>query len=205
MILKVGRDSPFVADNPLRAVRTLADRTSAMPIKRPFNLNRWIADHRDLLKPPVGNKNLYADAGDYIVMIVGGPNARKDYHFNETEELFFQVEGDIEVGIQEDGHAVTIPIKEGEMFLLPAGVPHQPRRGANTVGLVIEVKRDDRELEDGLQWYCEQCNNLLHDYRFVLRNIETDFIPRFREFYGSEDLRTCKRCGHVMETDPRFV
>jgi 3-hydroxyanthranilate 3,4-dioxygenase len=176
-----------------------------MAIKRPFNLKGWIAENRDLLKPPVGNKNLYAEAGDYIVMVVGGPNARKDYHWNETEELFYQIEGDIEVGIQEDGKAVTIPIREGEMFLLPGRVPHQPRRGPGTVGLVIEVKRDDREMEDGLQWYCEKCNNLLHAYRFVLRNIETDFIPRFREFYGSEDLRTCKQCGHVMETDPRFV
>jgi 3-hydroxyanthranilic acid dioxygenase len=61
-------------------------------IRRPFNLKQWITDNRDLLKPPVGNKNLYADAGDYIVMIVGGPNARKDYHFNETEELFYQWE-----------------------------------------------------------------------------------------------------------------
>ncbi|MBL7953863.1 MAG: 3-hydroxyanthranilate 3,4-dioxygenase [Flavobacteriales bacterium] len=176
-----------------------------MAIRRPFNLKQWITDNRDLLKPPVGNKNLYHEAGDYIVMIVGGPNARKDYHFNETEELFYQLEGDIEVGIQEDGKAVTIPIKEGEMFLLPANVPHQPRRGANTVGLVIEVKRDDREMLDGLQWYCERCNTMLHEYRFVLHNIEKDFIPRFREFYGDETKRTCTNCGHVMEVDPRFV
>ncbi|MDZ4824675.1 MAG: 3-hydroxyanthranilate 3,4-dioxygenase [Flavobacteriales bacterium] len=174
-------------------------------IRRPFNLKQWIADNRDLLKPPVGNKNLYHDAGDYIVMIVGGPNARKDYHFNETEELFYQLEGDIEIGIQEDGKAVGIPIKEGEMFLLPARVPHMPRRGANTVGLVIESKREDRNMEDGLQWYCENCNALLHEYRFVLHNIEKDFLPRFREFYASEEKRTCKKCGTVMEVDPRFA
>jgi 3-hydroxyanthranilate 3,4-dioxygenase len=174
-------------------------------IRRPFNLKAWIDENRDLLKPPVGNKNLYTEAGDYIVMIVGGPNARKDYHYNETEELFYQVEGDIEVGIQEDGKAVTIPIREGEMFLLPAGVPHQPRRGANTVGLVIEVKRADREMKDGLLWFCEKCNHKLHETYFVLENIEKDFIPRFREFYGSEEMRTCTSCGHVMETDPRFV
>jgi 3-hydroxyanthranilate 3,4-dioxygenase len=174
-------------------------------IRRPFNLKAWIDENRDLLKPPVGNKNLYTEAGDYIVMIVGGPNARKDYHYNETEELFYQVEGDIEVGIQEDGKAVTIPIREGEMFLLPAGVPHQPRRGANTVGLVIEVKRADREMKDGLLWFCEKCNHKLHETYFVLENIEKDFIPRFREFYGSEEMRTCTNCGHVMETDPRFV
>jgi len=106
---------------------------TVMPIRRPFNLKQWIAENRDALKPPVGNRNLYKEAGDYIVMVVGGPNARKDYHFNETEELFYQVEGDIEVGIQEDGKAVTIPIREGEMFLLPARVPHQPRGGPNTV------------------------------------------------------------------------
>lgn len=174
-----------------------------MSVRRPFNLREWINTNRELLKPPVGNKNLYVESGDYIVMIVGGPNARKDYHFNETEELFYQLEGDIEVGIQEDGKAVTIPIKEGEMFLLPGNVPHQPRRGPNTVGLVIEVKREN--LKDGLQWYCEKCNNKLHEYYFQLTNIEKDFIPRFREFYGNIDYRTCKECGHVMEADPRFV
>ncbi len=174
-------------------------------IKRPFNLNAWIKENRDLLKPPVGNKNLYKESGDYLVMIVGGPNARKDYHFNETEELFYQIEGDIEVGIQENGKAVTIEIKEGEMFLLPANTPHQPRRGANTVGLVIECKREDREMIDGLQWYCENCNNMLHEFKFVLHDVEKDFLPRFKDFYSSEDLRTCKKCGHVMEVDKRFV
>ena len=103
-----------------------------MAIRRPFNLTKWIEDNRDLLKPPVGNKNLYTEAGDYIVMIVGGPNARNDYHYNETEELFYQIEGDINVRIQEDGKAVDIPIKQGEMFLLPSNVPHQPQRGENT-------------------------------------------------------------------------
>lgn len=173
-------------------------------IKRPFNIQKWIEENRELLKPPVGNKNLYKDAGDYIVMMVGGPNARKDYHYNETEELFYQLQGDIVVGIQEDGKAVDIEIKEGEMFLLPAGVPHQPRRGENTVGLVIEVKRADRDMKDGLMWFCENCNHKLHDDYFVLENIEKDFLPRFRHFYGNESLRTCNSCGHVMETDPRF-
>lgn len=176
-----------------------------MPIRKPFNVHKWIDDNRDQLKPPVGNKNLYSEAGDYIVMAVGGPNARKDYHWNETEELFYQLEGDIEVGIQEDGKAVTIEIKQGEMFLLPGKTPHQPRRPAGSVGLVIECKREDREMKDGLLWFCENCNNKLHETYFVLHNIETDFIPRFKEFYGSKELRTCNECGHEMETDPRFT
>jgi 3-hydroxyanthranilate 3,4-dioxygenase len=174
-------------------------------IKRPFNLQQWINENRDLLKPPVGNKNLYLDAGDFIVQIVGGPNARKDYHYNETEELFFQLEGDIEVGIQEEGKAVTVAIRQGEIFLLPAKIPHQPRRSANTVGLVIEAKRADRLLKDGLMWFCENCNHKLHESYFILHDIEKDFISRFKEFYSSEDLRTCKNCGHVMDTDPRFI
>ena len=176
-----------------------------MTIRRPFNLKKWITDNRDLLKPPVGNKNLYADAGDYIVMIVGGPNSRKDFHFNETEELFYQIEGDINVRIQEDGNPVDIAIKEGDMFLLPANVPHRPERSLGSIGLVIECKRSEQTILDGLQWYCDTCNNKLHEYRFHLDNIEKDFLPRFREFYGSTELRTCEKCGTVMETDPRFV
>jgi len=175
-----------------------------MAIKRPFNLKQWIEDNRDLLKPPVGNKNLYADAGDYIVMIVGGPNARKDYHYNETEELFYQLEGDILVKIQEDGQSVEVPIKAGEMYLHPAKVPHSPIRPAGSVGLVIERKREP-EHQDGLIWYCDKCNNKLHDTYFHLTNIEKDFLPRFKEFYSSEELRTCNNCGHVMEVDERFV
>lgn len=171
----------------------------------PFNLQKWIDENRDLLKPPVSNKNLYVEAGDFIVMIVGGPNARKDYHFNESEELFYQIEGDITVRIQEDGKAKDVIIKEGDIFLLPGNTPHSPIRGENTIGLVIEKVRKGTDLVDGLMWFCDKCNNKLHEYRFPLVNIEHDFISRFREFYGSEQKRTCSDCGHVMEVDPRFV
>lgn len=171
----------------------------------PFNLKAWIDENRDLLKPPVGNKNLYKEAGDFIVMVVGGPNARKDYHFNESEELFYQLEGDITVRIQLDGEAKDIQIKQGEMFLLPAGIPHSPMRGENTVGLVIERVRKGTDLTDGLFWFCDTCNTELKHYKFKLENIEKDFLPRFREFYGSEAMRTCKKCGTMMAVDPRFV
>lgn len=171
----------------------------------PFNLQKWIEDNRELLKPPVGNKNLYVEAGDFIVMIVGGPNARKDYHFNESEELFYQLEGDITVRIQYEGKAKDIQIKEGDMFLLPANIPHSPIRGANTVGLVIEKVRKGTNLQDGLMWFCEKCNNKLHEDRFPLSNIEKDFLSRFKTFYTSEELRTCKSCGHIMEADERFI
>ena len=112
-----------------------------MAIAKPFNLNKWIDENRHLLKPPVGNKNLYVDSGDYIVMIVAGPNARKDYHYNETEELFYQLEGDITVYIQEDGKKIAMQLSAGDMYLHPAKVPHSPVRSANSIGLVIERKR----------------------------------------------------------------
>ena len=176
-----------------------------MSIQKPFNLNRWIEENRDLLKPPVGNKNLYKQAGDFIVMIVGGPNARKDYHYNESEEWFFQVEGSINVRIQEDGKALDIPIKEGEMFLLPAKTPHSPMRSEGSVGLVIEKVRKGTNDKDGLLWFCDNCNHKLHETYFSLTNIEKDFIPRFKEFYSSVDLRTCSKCTKEMEVDPRFI
>lgn len=174
-------------------------------MKAPFNLTRWIEENRDLLKPPVGNKNLYVEADDFIVMIVGGPNARKDFHYNETEELFYQIEGDILVKVQIDGEVQDIPIREGEMFLLPAKTPHSPIRGENTVGLVIERVRKYDDKQDGLMWFCEKCNHPLQSYKFKLENIEKDFIPRFKAFYSSEEMRTCDNCGHVMEADQRFV
>lgn len=176
-----------------------------MAVNRPFNLHKWIEENRDLLKPPVGNKNLYPEGTDYIVMIVGGPNARKDYHYNQTEELFYQLEGEINVRIQEDGKAVDIPIREGEMFLLPPEIPHSPMRSKGSVGLVVERVRKNTDMKDGLLWFCDNCNHKLHEVYFPLENIEKDFLPRFREFYASEELRTCDNCGTVMETDPRFV
>jgi len=176
-----------------------------MSIQKPFNLNKWIEENRALLKPPVGNKNLYKQAGDFIVMIVGGPNARKDYHYNESEEWFFQVEGSINVRIQEDGKALDIPIKEGEMFLLPAKTPHSPMRSEGSVGLVIEKVRKGTNDKDGLLWFCDNCNHKLHETYFSLTNIEKDFIPRFKEFYSSVDLRTCDKCAKEMEVDTRFI
>jgi len=168
-----------------------------MNINRPFNLKKWIEEHQHLLKPPVNNYQIWQDA-EFIVMIVGGPNARKDYHFNESEEFFYQLQGDVVVKIQENGKAVEIPIKEGDIFLLPPKTPHSPVRGANTVGLVIERKRRSTE-KDGLLWFCEQCNHLLYEEYFSLSNIMTQFQEVFGRFYSSTENRTCKKCGAVME------
>ncbi len=168
-------------------------------IQRPFNLNQWIDENRHLLKPPVGNKSVYPLGEDFIVMVVAGPNARKDYHYNETEELFYQLEGEICVTIQEDGKAVKVPLKAGDMFLLPAKTPHSPGRSEGSIGLVIERVRAGKGFTDGLMWFCEKCNHKLHEAFFELNDIENDFKTHFNAYYASEDLRTCKSCGHMME------
>lgn len=162
-----------------------------------FNFKQWIDEHRHLLKPPVGNQQVFEDA-EFIIMVVGGPNTRKDYHWEEGEEFFYQLEGDINLKLIVDGKPLDMPIKEGEIFLLPAKVPHSPQRPANTVGLVVERKRREGEL-DGFQWYCENCGELLYDEYFPLTNIVSQLPPIMERFYASEENRTCKKCGTVME------
>lgn len=169
-----------------------------MPVTRPLDVQKWIDENRHLLKPPVGNQTIYKNTGDFIVMVVGGPNSRKDFHYNESEELFYQLEGDINVRIQENGKIVDIPIKAGQMFLLPGKTPHSPQRGENTVGLVIEKVRKGGEI-DGFLWFCENCGEKLYEEYFELTDIVSQLPPLMERFYSDADKRTCKSCGHVME------
>jgi 3-hydroxyanthranilate 3,4-dioxygenase len=167
-----------------------------MAIMPPFNLQSWIAENRHLLKPPVGNKMLHS--GQFMVMVVGGPNQRTDYHVNPTEELFFQVEGDIVLRVVEDGKPREIPIRQGELFVLPPGIPHSPQRPANTVGLVIEHARPE-EGDDHLRWYCKKCGAVVHDSQFHLTDLGKQLKPLIEGFNQSEQLRTCGVCGTVYE------
>jgi len=168
-----------------------------MSILQTINFRRWIDEHRHLLKPPVGNKVVYRDT-EFIIMVVGGPNARKDYHVDPAEEFFYQLEGEMVLRVVEDGRQRDIPLHAGDIMLLPPKVPHSPQRMANSVGLVIERRRRPGEL-DGLQWYCERCDHLLYEEHFALTNIETQFPPVFARFFGDEKLRTCSQCGTVMQ------
>ena len=169
-----------------------------MAVTAPFNLKKWIDENRHLLKPPVGNQQVYKANDDFIVMVVGGPNSRKDYHWEEAEELFYQLEGDITVKIIDDGERKDIHIKEGEMWLLPKCVPHSPQRGPNTIGLVIERYRNPKE-KDACMWFCEKCNNKLYEEFFALEDIVNQLPELMNRFYASEELRTCKKCGAIMD------
>lgn len=165
-----------------------------MSLPAPINLQRWIDEHRHLLKPPVGNKCIVD--GDFIVMIVGGPNARSDYHYDEGPEFFYQLEGEMVLKVQDDGAARDIPIRAGELFYLPPRVPHSPQRMAGSIGLVIERRRLPGE-RDGLLWFCAACNHKLYEEYFELQDIEHDFPPVFARFHESLAARTCARCGTV--------
>jgi 3-hydroxyanthranilate 3,4-dioxygenase len=162
-----------------------------------LNLLKWVEENKDTLKPPVGNKEIYPD-GDFIVMAVAGPNSRKDYHYNEGPEFYYQIQGDIVLKIIENGEFKNVEIKEGEIYLLNAKVPHSPQRPANTVGLVIEERRKDNQT-DGFQWYCDNCKNKLYDEYFKLTNIVTQLPEVFKRFNENEELHKCKNCGTVLE------
>ncbi|PKL79301.1 MAG: 3-hydroxyanthranilate 3,4-dioxygenase [Candidatus Melainabacteria bacterium HGW-Melainabacteria-1] len=163
----------------------------------PIDFKAWIEEHRHLLKPPVGNQVIYQDT-EFMIMVVGGPNARTDYHVDESEEFFYQIEGDIVLKLIDEGKPVDVPIREGQIFLLPAKVPHSPRRPANTVGLVIERNRKPQEL-DGFQWYCEACGHKLYEEFLPISDIVAQLPPIFDRFYSNPDNLACKACGHTME------
>jgi 3-hydroxyanthranilate 3,4-dioxygenase len=171
--------------------------TVDMRITPPFDLHRWIDQNRELLKPPVGNKLLFKDSA-FIVMAVGGPNSRKDFHHDPSEEFFFQVEGDMVLKTVQDGGFADVPIRQGQVFLLPPEVPHSPQRPAGSVGIVVERRRDADEL-DGFSWYCEKCANRLYMERVAVRDIETQLPEIFARFYSSVAHRTCSACGTVMQ------
>ncbi len=163
----------------------------------PINFQQWIEEHRDKLKPPVGNQVVYKDT-EFIIMVVGGPNRRKDFHINEGEEFFYQLEGQMTLRIMENGAPRDIPISAGEIFLLPPLVPHSPQREAGSVGLVVERKRRPEEM-DAFAWYCESCHKEIYRDTLPLTDIVTQLPVVFGKYWSSEEHRRCKDCNTVMQ------
>ena len=164
------------------------------PLLKPFDFKGWIDDHRDLLKPPVGNKLVFEEAG-MVVMVVGGPNQRVDFHDDPVEEFFYQLEGDMVLKVAEGGKIYDVPIRAGEVFMLPPHVRHSPQRPVpGSVGLVVEAPRVGG-MQDGFEWYCFECGALVHRVEVPVGNIVTDLPPLFDAFYSDEAARTCRGCG----------
>jgi 3-hydroxyanthranilate 3,4-dioxygenase len=160
---------------------------------RPIHFKKWIDENRHLLKPPVGNQQIWLDR-EFMVTVVGGPNSRTDYHINQGEEFFYQVEGDINLRMLEDGRPVDFPICEGEIFLLPPNVPHSPQRPEGTVGLVIERRRLPHEI-DSFLWVCGNCHHELWRKSLHLQDIVKDLPVVFREYHSDPSHKICSRCG----------
>ncbi len=160
-----------------------------------INFGQWLGDNKHLLKPPVGNKNLYNDGG-FMVFVVGGPNERTDYHIDPLEELFYMIKGDMTLKIVEDGEFRDLKIREGECFLLPPCVPHSPQREADTVGVVVEYARP-ADKHDTVLWYCPGCRAVVYEESFHLTDTTTQLAPVFDRFYDSIEARTCGECGAV--------
>jgi 3-hydroxyanthranilate 3,4-dioxygenase len=162
-----------------------------------FNFQKWIDENREKLKPPVGNAQVWED-GEMMVTVVGGPNQRRDYHDDPTEEFFYQLKGNISLRVIEapGKPPLEIPIKEGDIFLLPKHMRHSPQRPVDTIGVVIEVPRPEGSL-DAFEWYCQNCHQLVHRAEVKLKSIVKDLPPIFDRFYSDENLRKCKHCGTV--------
>jgi 3-hydroxyanthranilate 3,4-dioxygenase len=168
-----------------------------------FGLQAWIAKNRHRMIPPISNETIFKGNDTFIVMVSSGPNTRKDYHYNESEELFLQLQGDIEIGLYVDGEHTAATVREGELFLIPPKVPHQPRRPPDTLGLILEKHRVRPE-QDGFMYFCDACGEKLFEQYFFLEDIVQQFPMVQRAFYGSLEHRTCKACGHVTEPPPNW-
>jgi len=158
-----------------------------------FSLKGWVEEHRHLLKPPVGNQYLFRGE-DFFVMVVGGPNARNDFHITNSEEWFYQLEGDVMVRTREEGRIVDHRLREGDTFFIPANVPHSPQRPPNTLGIVVERVRPPDEMEH-LVFYCEKCQGLVCDIEFACKDIVEHFRDTMEAFWKDDKRRTCEKCG----------
>ncbi|MGD1914817.1 MAG: 3-hydroxyanthranilate 3,4-dioxygenase [Phycisphaerales bacterium] len=182
--------------------------TSAFPT---INLLKWIDEHPEAFTPPVMNKQFFHESSDAIIFVSKGPTTRNDFHVNPTEELFYQLKGDIAVRVRPlDGSPPhNVIVREGELFLLPRWVPHRPQRPAGTLGLIVEFPRGFDEngnpQKDGLQWYCPQDDELVYEDYFELKHIDRDLHRIMDDFWdGPEERRTCKECGYVITRAPEF-
>jgi 3-hydroxyanthranilate 3,4-dioxygenase len=164
---------------------------------RPLNFQRWLDDNAHLLKPPVGNRQIWQD-GDFMVTVVGGPNQRSDFHDDPCEEFFYQFKGNAHLLMWEGGRYERVDLKEGDLFLMAPHVLHSPQRPeAGSLCLVIERQRPPGEV-DAFQWSCARCGTVVRRYELTLRSIVDDLPPVYERFYAtSDEERRCSHCGTV--------
>lgn len=162
-----------------------------------LDFDGWLAEHGPGLKPPVGNKEVFPGGSDFIVMVVGGPNQRTDFHVDPYEEVFYQLKGTMHVDLMTPDGPRSVEIGAGQMWVLPRSMPHSPQRPEpGSLGLVFERIREPGTLEK-FQWYCPSCSSLVHEVELQVTDIVVDLPPVFDAFYADESARTCPSCGTV--------
>ncbi len=164
---------------------------------RPLNFPRWLADNAHLLKPPVGNAQVWQDA-DFMVTVVGGPNGRSDFHDDPVEEFFYQFKGQAHLLLWDDGRYERVNLDEGDIFLMPPHTLHSPQRPQpGSLCLVVERQRPPG-VRDAFQWSCARCGTLLQRYEVQLEDIVKDLPPTYERFYAlSDEDRRCAQCGEL--------
>ena len=166
-------------------------------MRAPFNLSAGSTSTAICCKPPVGNAQIWEDA-DFIVTVVGGPNQRTDYHDDPLEEFFYQLKGDMVLRIMEDGRPRDMPIREGDIFLLPPHVRHSPQRPEpGSVGLVIEYRRPRGRASTRSSGIASNATRAYIASKCSCKSIVRDLPPLFAQFYGDAALRRCPACGVV--------
>ena len=134
-----------------------------------------------------------------LAFVARGREYRSEFHINPSEELMYQIKGEMRLHYRTpDGKEDVAVLREGSVIHTPAGVPHSPRFPPDAYALIVERKRRPGEI-DRFHWYCPKCDNFLHEEVFVVHDYKADPVSQaYRNFFGSEVFRTCKKCGHVM-------
>jgi 3-hydroxyanthranilate 3,4-dioxygenase len=164
---------------------------------RPFNFQRWLDKHADRLQPPVGNQQVWADA-DFMVTVVGGPNARSDFHDDPLEEFFWQFKGNAHLLVWDRGRYERVDLLEGDVFLMAPHVLHSPQRPEPGSRCLVVERQRPAGLTDAFQWHCAACGSLVTRAELQLADIVADLPAAYERFYASSDAaRTCPQCATV--------
>jgi 3-hydroxyanthranilate 3,4-dioxygenase len=176
-----------------------------MPALSTVSLLKWVEEHRSLVgRPIMSHEMIWRD--DFIVMLFDGPTPpnRSDFHINTSPEFFYQMQGEMDCRVLENGAFSNITVGEGEMFFLPANVPHLNSRKEHSLGLVIHQKRM-LGAKDSIVWYCERCCHQLYRADYVFEDLKAQLQEHIRRFLGDEALRTCSECGTVMPAERGYM
>jgi 3-hydroxyanthranilate 3,4-dioxygenase len=164
------------------------------PHLQSFNLQKWIDDNRG----DWGQRRVIWQDSDFIAFVTRGPNRRKDYHINPGDEIFYQLEGELNLHYLKGDKQELAVLKAGDIFLLPRNVPHSPRRADGSWTYVVERTRGQSEL-DRFIWPCEQCGNQLYETT-VRFDDPSDAVKKATDSLRADPaLATCNQCRAVLD------